>query len=152
MPPEGDGVVDAAGAPADGAADVAAIVFSGSFERVHYALVIATSAVAIGARATLFFTGDAVRALVAGEGWRLLRGAGGALGGEVDDGYRRGGAAGFAELLEAAVALGVRFIVCEMGLRVVGVTREDLRADVPVELAGVITLLADPAARRLVFI
>jgi peroxiredoxin family protein len=137
--------------PADGA-DVAAIVFSGSFERVHYALVIATAAAAIGGRATLFFTGEAIRALVAGDAWRLLPGAGEALGHEIDEGYRRRGVAGFVELLEAAVALGVRFIVCEMGLRAVGLSRADLREDVPVEPAGLVTLLADRAAHRLIFI
>jgi peroxiredoxin family protein len=137
--------------PADGA-DIAAIVFSGTFERVHYALVIATAAAAIGGRATLFFTGEAIRALVGGEAWRLLPGAGGALGHQIDEGFRRRGVAGFAELLEAAVALGVRFIVCEMGLRVVGLARADLREDVPIEPAGLVTLLADPAARRLIFI
>ncbi len=137
--------------PADGA-DIAAVVFSGDFERVHYALVLATSASAIGGRATLFFTGEAIRALAEDDGWRLLPGTGGAPGREIDEGYRRRGVAGFAELLEAAVALEVRFIVCEMGLRAVGLTRADLRPDVPVEPAGVVTLLADPAAHRLVFI
>ena len=146
MVADADGIV-----PAAGSTGLAAIVFSGDFERVHYALVLATSTAAIGGRATLFFTGEAVRAL-ADDGWRLLPGAGGAGGGEIDERYRRSGVAGFAELLDAAVALGVRFIVCEMGLRVVGLSREDLRADVPVELAGVVTLLADPAARCLIFI
>ena len=136
----------------EGAADLGVIVFSGTFERVHYALVLATSAVAVGGRATLFFTHDAVRSLVEGDGWRLLPAAGGALGGEVDEGYARRGVATFGELLEAAVALDVRVIACEMGLRVARLARADLRSDVPIEVAGVVTLLADPAAGRLVFI
>ncbi len=146
---------EAAGGPPSpiaGAADLGVIAFSGTFERVHYALVLATSAAAIGGRAILFFTGDAVRSLVEGNGWRLLPAAGGALGGEIDEGYTRRGVAGFGELLEAAGALGVRLIVCEMGLRVARLARGDLRTDVPIEVAGVVTLLADPAARRLVFI
>lgn len=125
-----------------GAGALSVIVFSGDYERVHYALVLASAAAAIGGPATLFFTGEAIRALVAGDGWRLLPAAGGATGGEIDDRYRSRGVAGFTELLEACVAMDVRFIVCEMGLRVIGLTRADLRDDVPVEEAGVVTLLA----------
>lgn len=87
-----------------------------------------------------------------GDGWRLLPASGGALGGEIDDAYGRCGCATFGELLRSAVALGVRFIACEMGLRIARLAREDLRADVPIEVAGVVTLLADPTARRLVFV
>jgi peroxiredoxin family protein len=142
----------AAGGAAAGPGDLAAIVFSGDFERVHYALVLATSAAAIGGRAVLFFTGDAVRALVADDGWRRLPTGGGAFAAEVDDRYRRQGVAGFAELIEAAGALEVRLICCEMALRVLGLTTADLRRDLAIERAGVVTLLADPAARRLVFV
>ena len=51
--------------------------------------------------------------------------------------------AGFEELLEAARDLGVRLLVCEMGLRAVGMARTDLRADLAVEEGGVVTFLAD---------
>lgn len=132
--------------------DLALMVFSGTFERVHYALVLATAAAAVGGRVTLFFTGEAVRALVAEDGWRQLPAAGGALGEEIDAGYRRKGVAGLAELLEAADALGARIIVCEMALRVIGLSKADLRPDLAIEEAGVVTLLADPAAARIVFI
>jgi peroxiredoxin family protein len=135
-----------------GTADLAVIVFAGDFERIHYALVLATAAAAIGGQATLFFTGDAVRALVAGNAWQRLPAAGGALANEVDAGYRRRGVVGFAELLDAAAALGIRIIVCEMGLRVLGLARSDLCPDLTIEEAGIVTLLADPAAQRLVFI
>src|SRR5512144_454936 len=42
------------------------LVLSGTFERVHYSLVLASAAAAIGKPATLFFTDRALRALQAG--------------------------------------------------------------------------------------
>ena len=138
-------------APSTGGLSV--IAFSGDYERVHYALVLASAAAAIGGPATLFFTGEAIRALTAGDGWRLLPAAGGASGGEMDERYQRRGVAGFTELLEACVTMDVRFIVCEMGLRILGLTHTNLRDDVPMEVAGVVTLLAgaeEASARNLV--
>ena len=50
------------------------LVLSGQFERVHYALVMTSAAAAIGTPSTLFFTDQALRALIAdgpdGPGWR----------------------------------------------------------------------------------
>lgn len=142
---------EAAGLAPDAGA-LGLIVFSGDYERVHYALVLASAAVAIGGPVTLLFTGEAIRALVGTDGWRQLPAAGGATGGEVDDGYRRRGVAGFAELLEACAALRARFIVCEMGLRTLGLTRAVLRDDIPVEVAGVVSFLTTPAQPRLLFL
>lgn len=136
----------------DPAGDLAIIVFSGDFERVHYALVLATAAAAIGGRATLFFTGEALLALTAGDGWRRLAAAGGAIGEETDCRYRARGVAGFGELIEACGVLGVRVIACEMGLRVLGLAAADLRPDLAIEVAGAVTFLTDPAAGRLLFI
>ena len=49
------------------------VVFSGTYEKVHYALVMASAALASGRDVTLFFTMDASRALFAPSGWRHLR-------------------------------------------------------------------------------
>ena len=135
---------------AKGAGALSVIAFSGDYERVHYALVLASAAAAIGGPATLFFTGEAIRALVVNDGWRHLSAAGGATGGEIDARYVSRGVAGFAELLDACIAMDVRFIVCEMGLRTIGLTRADLRDDIPIEEAGVVTLLTTSSGRRLV--
>ncbi len=123
------------------------VVFSGTFEKVHYALVLASGAAAIGTPVTLFFTMEASRALLGpgddGEAaWRRLPAEGG-TGGVVDDGYRARNVAGFEELLTACVAMDVRFLVCEMGLRAMDLERAGLRADVPVEAGGVVTFLND---------
>lgn len=124
------------------------LVLSGQFEKVHYALVLASAAAAIGMPATLFFTDRALPAL-AGEaegGWRSLAGEEGRPGGVIDDERRARGIAGFEELLAACADLGVRFIVCEMGLRAMGLEPGALRKDLPVEIAGVVTFLADASA------
>lgn len=110
------------------------VVFSGDFERVHYALVLAAGAVASNHAVTLFFTMGAARALV---DWRALPGA------EADETLRTRGIAGFEELLEACVALGVTVMVCEMGLRALGIDAASLRPDLPVTAGGIVTFLAD---------
>ncbi len=130
------------------------IVFSGDFERVHYALCVAASAVAVGTAATLLFTGQAIRALAvdvetdggSGPGWRSLPGGDGRRGGDIDDDYRARGVAGFEELLAACAELGARLILCEMGLRVAGLDRSALRQDLVLEEAGLATFLADASA------
>jgi peroxiredoxin family protein len=127
------------------------IVLSGEFERVHYALVLASAAAAIGKPATLFFTGQALRALRSADpegapGWRSLSATEGRSGGAADDDFRARGVAGFEELLSACVDLGVRFIACEMGLRAMRLEPSALRSDVPTEVAGVVTLMGDASA------
>lgn len=121
------------------------MVFSGDFERVYYALLLASAAVAANIPVTLFFTMGACLAL------RQPR-AGGIIPGWADmperaiaceQRFAAQGIATFEDLLAAAVTLGVRFIVCETGLKAVGLTQADLRPDVPVEIAGVVTFLAD---------
>lgn len=124
------------------------IVFSREFERVHYALVLASTAAAIGRPATLFFAGSAVRALVtaAADGapsWQALPTADGGSAATVDDGFRHRGIATFEILLSACAELGVRFLVCEMALRAAGIEAADLRDDVPFEVAGAATLLSE---------
>lgn len=129
-------------------AGLSLLVLSEAFERVHYALVLASSAAAIGRPVRVFFAGPSVRALCAAadggaSGWRRLPAAGGAMAGTIDDAYADKGIATFEVLLDACVELGVRFMVCEMALRAAGLDRADLRADVPIAVAGAVTLLAE---------
>ena len=133
------------GAPASDRPDkLSIIVYSGEFDKVHYALALASSAVATNQAATLFFTMGACRALVrAGPdgvpGWHGLD----AAPAETDRDYARLGVATFDELFSACVELGVRFIVCEMGLRAAGIKPEDLRDDLTIDTAGIVTFLGD---------
>ena len=139
---------------ADGSPDkLSLVVFSGDFDRVHYALVLASGAAAIGKAVTLFFTMEASRALMkpAADGtpcWRALPVGSSrwADGGTMDDDLKARGLATFEELLTACPELGVKFLVCEMGLKAVGMERADLRADVPIDEGGVVTFVTDASA------
>ncbi len=125
------------------------IVFSGHYDKVHYALVMASAAAAVNRPVTLFFTMLACRALKASgkdgiPAWRELPlSEEEGTGGDKDDAYGAMKLATFEELLEACVQMGVKFMVCEMGLRAVGLEGEPLRDDIPLEPGGVVTFLAD---------
>jgi peroxiredoxin family protein len=139
-------------APADG---LGLVVFSGGFDRVHYALVMASAAAATSRETTLFFAGRAVTALAAPDeagrpGWHRLDPADdGSSPAERDAGFAARGIGGFDELLEACVALGVRVLACEMALRAAGMEEARLREDVPVVRTGVVTLLNETPGRLL---
>lgn len=135
------------------------VVFSGGFDRVHYALVMASAAAASNRRVTLFFTGRALWALLRQDahgvcGWHRLD--------DADDGrdplerdafFASHGIATFEELLGACAALGVTFMACEMGLKALGQTSACFRDDIPIRPGGVVTFLNDaPANARLLFI
>jgi peroxiredoxin family protein len=131
------------------------ILLSGSFERIHYGLAMASAAAALARPVTLFATLAATRAFVAPgpggrPGWAGLPLGPDLAGPELADGFaldarnRERGVAGFEELLEACVGLGVEIIVCEMGLRAQGIAATALRTDLPIQRAGLATLLARP--------
>ncbi|MDX9859326.1 MAG: DsrE/DsrF/DrsH-like family protein [Rhodospirillales bacterium] len=129
------------------------VVFSGDFDKVHYALVLASGAAAIGKAVTLFFTMEASRALMkpGADGrpaWRALPVASPAWAnaGAMDDAFAARGVATFEELLAACPELGVRFLVCEMGLKAMDLSRDHLRDDIPVEDGGVVTFVTDASA------
>ncbi len=133
---------------AEGVERLAVVVFDGRFERVHYALVMASAAAATNRPVTLFFTGGAVRALTP-DGWLGLDGA------PADEAARlaRRGLAGFPELMEACRDLGVRFLACEMGLRAADLAPADLDPGLGVAPAGVVTFLNEaPRAGAILFI
>lgn len=120
------------------------VVFSGSFEKVHYALVIASSALATGREVTLFFTMEASRALLAPSGWRHLRtDAQGATATSIDLSYATRGIGTFEELLSACASLDGKFMVCEMGLRALGLEDQATREELSIETGGVVTFLND---------
>jgi peroxiredoxin family protein len=129
------------------------VLLSGAFERVHYALCMASAAAALERPVTLFVTLGALRALAAEDGqarpgWMGLPagadvpGAQAADGGALDARYRAQGVAGFEDLLEACRGLGVEFMVCEMGMRALGLEPGALRADLKLQPGGLATLLA----------
>lgn len=138
------------------------VVFSGDYDKVHYALVMASAAAAIDIPATLFFTMGATRALLhAGDAdapsWRALAageiGREGETGGAVDDGFKQRTVADFETLLQSCVTMGVKFMVCDMGLRAMDLEGAALRDDIPIETGGMVTFLNDARAQgQMVFV
>lgn len=126
----------------EGSQGLALIVQSGGYDRVHYALVIASAAAATGRPVTLFFTGRALPALLERQGWRRLDFSDDGTSPEARDAtLAHRGVATFEELLSACAELGVRFLACEMGWRALGLREFQIRSDLAVETAGVVTLL-----------
>ena len=124
------------------------IVFSGDYDRVHYALITAAAAAATNRLVTLFFTMDATRALLdttadGAPGWAALApGRGGSSATARDAAHGAKGIATFEELLAACIELGVTFMVCETGLKALDLTAAALRPDVAMKAGGVVSLLA----------
>ena len=127
------------------------IVLSGDFERVHYALSMASAAIAVNTPVTLFFTMSGVRALAKPQadgapGWTALGAASDGDTAARDASLGALGVATFEELIEACISLGVTFMVCEMGLRAVGLERRDLRDDIDIATAGLVSFFHDASA------
>ncbi len=110
------------------------IVRSDKYEDAHYALAMASAALAVNQSAVLFFTMGGLRALMiqpALDDWGR------------DATNRARGVGDFETLLQACIELGARFIVCEMGLRSLDIDRASLRTDIPFTVAGIVTLLEE---------
>ncbi len=137
---------DAGGEPPE---KLSIVVFSGDFDRVHYALVMAAAAIATNIPTTLFFTMWGARALLGMgpdglPGWSRMPVAGSEIhAATLDRQFAEQGVACFEDLLSACVSLGVTVMVCEMGLKAMGLTLADLRPDVPVTGGGMATFLGD---------
>lgn len=126
---------------------LAIVVFSGDFDKVHYALVMASAAAATNKPATLFFTMAACKALLKPNTdglhpWQAMPVSYcDETGGEMDQTFAERRVATFEELLTACVELGVTFMVCEMGLQALDITRDDLRDDIDFVEGGVVSFL-----------
>ena len=111
------------------------IVRSSAYEDAHYALALAAAALAVNKPAVLFFTMGGIRSLMGPpavlDDWGR------------DAINRARGVGDFETLLQACVELGCRIIVCEMGLRSLGIERGHLRGDIPFTVAGIVTLLEE---------
>ncbi len=122
------------------------VLVSDLYERVHYALVMASAAAATGRKVRLFLTMGALKALGRGTperpGWHdLAPRPGGLAPKDQDRAFAEAGVATFEELLQATLALGGEVMACEMGLRAIGLSRGALRPDVAVAEGGVVTFL-----------
>jgi peroxiredoxin family protein len=123
------------------------VLISDEYERVHYALVMASAAAATGRKVRLFLSMGALKALSRGTGERpgwhdLSPSSGGLSAVDQDRAHAEAGVATFEELLQATAALGGELMACEMGMRAVGLARNELRSDIAVAEGGVVTFLA----------
>ena len=128
------------------------VVQSGAFDRVHYALVLAAAAAAINMPVTLFFTMWACRALAkpatdGTPGWHAMSVSEPGLSARaLEARFVERGVGTMEELLQACGDMGVRFLVCDAGLLGAGLLAEELRDDLPIEIAGAVTFLRDASA------
>ncbi|MEM1398833.1 MAG: DsrE/DsrF/DrsH-like family protein [Pseudomonadota bacterium] len=127
-------------------ASLAILVFGDQIDRVHYALVTASSAAAINQTVTLFFAGQAVRMLTR-DGWhRLGPSSGGLNPSAFDQDAKNKGVADMETLIEACRELGVSFLCCEAAARLDGIAAEDLRPDLETRIVGATTFLGSAGA------
>jgi peroxiredoxin family protein len=131
------------------------VVYSKELDKVHYAFAMASAAAAINIPSTLLFTMGAIQALVETDGqpgWMAMTTAAGQMGAYLDKDYRERGIAAFEELIEACSALGVHIMVCEMGLRAMGLGRQDLRNDIEISEGGLVTFFSDAGDSPITFL
>ncbi|WP_270938999.1 DsrE family protein [Falsiroseomonas oryzae] len=106
------------------------LLLSGTHERAHYALVLATGAAAIGREVVIFATN---------QGCRLFAAARPLESDPREALVAQRSVAGIGTLLAAAEELGIRRIACDAGLRTEGLAGAALQPGV--EVAGVVTFL-----------
>ena len=111
------------------------VIHSGEFSRIHYALVMASAAAAVGKAVTILFAGTSVRALAKTYA-------------KPDEDHRIKAlrVAGFEELLTTCRDLGARLLVCETALALCELKPAQLRGDLNLEVAGAVTFLSDASA------
>lgn len=136
------------------------IVFSGDYDRVHYAFVMASAAAATNRPVTMFFTMGGIRALLAPHtnslpGWAALAPAdNGERAVDREAAHARAGIATLEELIQACAELGVTMRVCEMGLVAEGLSSRSFRPELSVCEGGMVSFLAEAEndSGRIVFI
>ena len=120
------------------------VVYDGHYDKIHYALSMASTAGALNMATTLFFTMDACSALKQNYSWRELPLSGVVGSGQImDNNFKVQNIASFEDLLSACVDLGIKFMVCEMGLKTQEITLNELRQDIPFEQGGLATFLSN---------
>jgi peroxiredoxin family protein len=127
------------------------ILHAGDFSRAHYALMLASSAAAIGRPVTLFATNGGIRALLSpapdgSPGWAALEGA------AHDATLQARAVPGFATLLAAVLDLGARLMVCETGLKAEALDPAALDPALGIEVTGLVAFQEAVGPGPIVFI
>ena len=123
--------------------ELAIIVVNAEYERLHAAFMMAATTVAVGTRVVLFGMGSGVVAFC--HDWQGITSF------FIDETRRKKmGVAGLEELRSVVVEMGGELIVCEAGLKVMGLEREALLNGV--NCLGLVSILEYiGACRQLVF-
>ena len=109
-------------------------------DQIHFALMTASSAAAIDRPVTLFFAKGAVNA-VASDGWKKLKDRRGMPGPDMDHRLAARGVADMPVLIDACMAMNVRFLVCEHSLKEEGLKSHDLIERPVVMISSMATIL-----------
>ena len=125
------------------------IVFSGDFDRVHYALAMASAAAAMDRPVTLFFSGRALHFFLADAvdgtpGWAALNS------GEIskttierNEELKNDGIGTIEELALAGINLDVSFFWCDMGVKATNLAANMFRTDIPTRGGGLVSFLSE---------
>jgi peroxiredoxin family protein len=129
------------------------LLYTGSFDKIHYALALASAGAAIGRKTEVFVTMGACKAFAyrhdKTKRWDTLPLSNSmdsiavTSPKELNSYYRSQDIATFDELLQACIDLGVRFAICEMGLRAMGITEEFLLPECQFTISGLATFLRE---------
>jgi peroxiredoxin family protein len=125
------------------------IVFSGDFDRVHYAFAMASAAAATDRPVTMFFSGGALRFFLpkandSTPGWGALAPAeNGKTAIERDNDLSKDGIGTIEELAMACVELDVAFVRCDMGVKANKLDATTFRPDIPTRSGGLVSFLAE---------
>lgn len=122
------------------------IMFSGSYEKIHYGLVTACAALSVNIPTTLFFTMEAVVALTKIDlipGWHALPTDLPSISTAIDKDseFSKLGIATFEELLKSCIELDADFMICEMGIVSKKINYSDIRKDINFNPGGLATFL-----------
>lgn len=115
---------------------LAIVVAEANHARLHATLTLACAAAALGRPVRLFFHGEAVAALRSEHHW------------QGDATYAAAGLPPLGELVESALALGVKLMACQSGLQLLGLTPDAINDGI--EAAGMVAFLADAREDELI--
>ena len=109
-------------------------------DQVHFALMTASAAAAINRPVTLFFAKGAVNAVVT-DGWKKMKDRRGMPGPNMDHRLAARGVADMPVMIDACMAMNVRFLVCENSLKEEGLKSNDLIERPVVMISSLATIL-----------
>ena len=136
------------------------IVFSGNFDRVHYALAMASAAAATDRPVTLFFSGPSLHFFLdhandGTPGWAALNSTEiGKSPIERNRELKNCGIGTIEELALACVDLNVSFYRCDLGMKATKLDASMFRKDIPTQSGGLVSFLseAEKESSQIVFI